>query len=186
MGYFSIIIIAFSLAADSFAVSIGSGAAIKKMRLRHALRIAAFFSVFQGVMPLIGWKLGIYARGYMEAFDHWCAFIILTFIGGKMIYESRQLKDDTKESDPLNLYILFSLAIATSIDAFAVGITFSFLEIYIIIPVVIIGLVTFIMSFAGAYIGNSFGHLFEDKIELAGGIVLIGIGTKILVEHTLF
>ncbi len=181
------VIIAIGLAADSFAVSVSSGAIIGKMRIRYAMRIAVFFSFFQGLMPWVGWKIGSYAKGYIEAIDHWLAFVLLCGIGAKMIYESRQLQDEPSDAaNPLHVYILFTLAIATSIDALVVGGTFSFLNIEIFTPVAIIGAVTFIFSFAGAYVGDYFGHLFEDKIELAGGLVLIGMGVKILLEHTLF
>jgi manganese efflux pump family protein len=185
MGFFQLIFIAIGLAADSFAVSVSSGAFIGKMHLRHALRIAIFFSFFQGLMPWVGWKMGALAGDSFRAFDHWIAFAMLCFIGGKMVYESRTLMQEEVSSDPLNLYVLFTLAIATSIDALAVGVTFSFLDISIVWPVLIIGAVTFIFSFAGTYIGQFFGHLFEDKIELVGGLILIAIGCKILIEHLL-
>ncbi len=182
-----IIFISIGLAADSFAVSVSSGTILKKMRLRYAIRIATFFSIVQGLMPWIGWLAGSFASSYIRSIDHWLAFALLSFIGGKMIYESRQLQKEPDEANnPLNIYILFTLAIATSIDALAVGITFSFLQIAILTPVIIIGFVTFVFSFAGAYVGEYFGHLFEDKIELAGGLILIFMGCKILVEHTLF
>jgi len=181
-----IVFIAIGLAADSFAVSVSSGAIIEKMRLRHAMRIAVFFGFFQGLMPWIGWKIGSLASSFIRSVDHWLAFGILCFIGGKMIYESRKLKDEFSVTiNPLNLYVLFSLAIATSIDALAVGVTFSFLDISIIEPVIIIGIVTFVFSLTGTYIGNFFGHVFEDKVEFAGGLILIAIGCKILVDHTL-
>ena len=187
MDHFQIIIIAIGLAADAFAVSVSSGAIIEKLHLRHALSIALFFGFFQGLMPWIGWKIGILASDLIRSVDHWLAFIILCFIGGKMIYESRKLKDEIERTiNPLNIYVLFTLAIATSIDALAVGITFSFLNVSIVEPVIIIGLITFVFSLAGTYIGEFFGHIFEDKIEFAGGLILIGIGTKILIEHTLF
>jgi len=186
MQIFQIVLIAVGLAADSFAVSVSSGAIIEKLRLRHAMRIALFFGFFQGLMPWIGWKIGILASNFICSVDHWLAFAILSFIGGKMVYESRRLKEEVAEgANPLNLYVLFTLAIATSIDALAVGVTFSFLNIAIIEPVVIIGVVTFAFSLAGTYIGEYFGHIFEDKIELAGGLILIAIGCKILIEHTL-
>lgn len=186
MQLYQIIFIAIGLAADSFAVSVSSGAIIEKLRLRHAMRIALFFGFFQGLMPWVGWKIGSLAAVFIRSVDHWLAFVILSFIGGKMIYESRKLTEDVEKTvNPLHLYVLFSLAIATSIDALAVGVTFSFLDISIIEPVVIIGIVTFIFSLAGTYIGEFFGHVFEDKIELAGGVILIGIGCKILIEHTL-
>ena len=179
-----IFLIAIGLAADSFAVSVSSGAIIAKMRLRHAIRIALFFSFFQGLMPWIGWKIGGLASVSFQAVDHWLAFAILSFIGGKMVYESRNSAEE-EESDPLNLYILFTLAIATSIDALAVGVTFSFLDISIATPILIISFVTFFFSFTGTYIGQFFGHIFEDKIEFIGGLILIGIGCKILIEHLL-
>jgi manganese efflux pump family protein len=186
MQIFQIVLIAVGLAADSFAVSVSSGAIIEKLRLRHAMRIALFFGFFQGLMPWIGWRIGMVASNFIRSFDHWLAFGILCFIGGKMVYESGRLKEEVEvAANPLNLYVLFSLAIATSIDALAVGVTFSFLSIAIIEPVLIIGAVTFLFSFTGTYIGEYFGHLFEDKIELAGGLILIAIGCKILIEHTL-
>jgi putative Mn2+ efflux pump MntP len=184
MNFTQLLLIAIGLAADSLAVSVSSGAIITKMHLRHALRIALFFSFFQGIMPWVGWKLGNIAGNWFQAIDHWIAFCLLLCIGGKMVYDSRQT--DREESyNPLNLYILFTLSIATSIDALAIGVTFSFLHISILEPVLIIGMVTFIFSLAGTYIGAFFGHIFEDKIELAGGLILIGIGTKILLEHLL-
>jgi manganese efflux pump family protein len=181
-----IIVIAAALAADSFAVSVTSGAIINQMRFRHAIRIALFFSFFQALMPWVGWSIGSIANDTFRAVDHWIAFVMLCFIGGKMIYESRVLKEEQDTTNPLNLYVLISLSIATSIDALAVGFTFSFLDIAIIGPILIIGAVTFFFSLAGAHIGASFGHVFEDKVELIGGLVLIGIGFKILLEHTLF
>ncbi|MCL7489503.1 MAG: manganese efflux pump MntP family protein [Desulfobulbaceae bacterium] len=186
MQHLQIIFIAVGLAADAFAVSVSSGAIIEKLRLRHAMRIALFFGFFQGLMPWIGWKAGGLASNLVRSVDHWVAFIILCFIGGKMIYESRKLEDEIKKTtNPLNVYVLFTLAIATSIDALAVGFTFSFLNISIVEPVIVIGIVTFVFSLAGTYIGEFFGHVFEDKIEFAGGLILIAIGTKILIEHTL-
>lgn len=186
MQIYQIIFIAIGLAADSFAVSVSSGAIIEKLRLRHAVRIAVFFSFFQALMPCIGWKAGSLAGSFIRSVDHWLAFVILCFIGGKMIYESRKLTDDVEKTiNPLNIYVLFSLAIATSIDALAVGVTFSFLDVSIIEPVIVIGIVTFIFSLTGTYIGEFFGHVFEDKIEIIGGLILISIGCMILIEHTL-
>ena len=179
-----IIIIAAALAADSFAVSISSGAIIDSMRIRHAVKIALFFSFFQALMPWVGWSIGNFANDTFRAVDHWIAFVLLCCIGGKMIYESRSLKEGQTTINPLDLYVLISLSIATSIDALAVGFTFSFLEIAIIGPVLIIGGVTFFFSLAGTYIGASFEHIFEDKVELIGGLVLIAIGLKIVLEHT--
>ena len=186
MDILHILFIATGLAADAFAVSVSSGAIIERLRLRHAMRIALFFGFFQGMMPWIGWKVGNLAEGMIQTLDHWLAFVILSAVGARMIYESRHQGNVDKTIDPLNIYILFSLAIATSIDALAVGLTFSFLNTSILEPVLIIGLVTFVLSLAGTYVGKHFGHVFEDKIELAGGVILIGIGARILIEHTLF
>jgi putative Mn2+ efflux pump MntP len=181
--FLEIVLIAVGLAADSFAVSVSSGAVIQQLRFCHAVRIAVFLSVFQGLMPLVGWKLGSFANTVIAAIDHWLAFVLLSFIGGKMIYESLVADKDQDIINPLKLSVLITLSIATSIDALAVGFTFSFLDIAIIEPVIIIGLVTFVFSLAGTYIGNGFGHIFERKIELAGGLILIAIGLKILIEH---
>jgi putative Mn2+ efflux pump MntP len=134
-------------------------------------------------MPLLGWLCGGWAAEYVKAVDHWIAFGLLAAIGGKMIYESFQLQEDKCCKDPLCLCVLLGLAIATSIDAFAVGLTFSFLDGAIFLPVLLIGVITFVLSFIGTYIGDHFGHLFENKIEVAGGLILIGMGIKILVEH---
>jgi putative Mn2+ efflux pump MntP len=179
------IFIAAGLAADSFAVSVSSGAIIERMRFRHAMRMALFFSFFQGLMPWIGWSAGNVAGDFFQAVDHWIAFGLLCFIGGKMICESRSLNEESQPANPLKLYVLITLSVATSIDALAVGFTFSFLDLAIVMPILIIGLVTFIFSLAGAYIGSAFGHIFENRIELVGGIILIIIGCKILIEHLL-
>lgn len=186
MEYLKFILIGLGLAMDAFAVAVSSGVTIKNMHIRHALRIGLFFGAFQALMPLTGWFLGSYARDYISAYDHWIAFAILSVIGAKMIYEAVIIRESEKESDPLNIYVLFILAIATSLDALAVGITFSLLDMAILTPVIIIGVTTFVLSFAGTYIGNAFGHRFdESKLEIAGGLILIGIGLKILLEHLL-
>lgn len=186
MSGLQVIFIAVGLAADAFAVSVSSGAIIERLHLRHALRIALFFGSFQAIMPWLGWRIGNLASDFIRSVDHWLAFVILCAIGGKMIYESFQLaEEEEKGADPLNLYVLFSLAIATSIDALAVGVTFSFLDISILTPVLVIGAVTFALSLIGTYIGEYCGHFFENRIELAGGLILVAIGGKILIEHTL-
>lgn len=184
MDWISIIIVALGLAMDAFAVSITSGFTLHRCRVRHALFIALAFGAFQAIMPVIGWAGGMALRTLLQALDHWIAFGLLLFIGGKMIWESRQLPEQSP-CNPLHPKTLLLLAVATSIDALAVGVTFAFLNITLIGAVLVIGAVTFVLSFAGVYIGTHFGHLFEKKMELAGGVVLIGIGVKILVEHLL-
>ena len=171
------------LAMDAFAVSIASGFTIHRLRVRYAFRIAFFFGAFQAVMPIIGWLAGLSVRDFISAIDHWIAFGLLLLVGGKMIYEATFMEGDDDKKDPLNITILLVLSIATSIDALAVGLTLSFINVEIVTPAVIIGIVTFVFSFAGVYIGDRFGHFLESKIEILGGVVLIGIGIKILLDH---
>ena len=167
---------------DAFAVSIASGVTIKQFKIRHALTIGAWFGFFQAFMPLIGWLCGIKLRVHISEIDHWIAFGLLSAVGVKMIYESFKIESE-KKSDPLAVHVLFALAIATSIDALAAGLSFAILEISIIMPVVLIGLITFLFSVTGVWIGNQCGHLFERKIEIFGGILLIAIGFEILISH---
>jgi putative Mn2+ efflux pump MntP len=177
------VFIAVGLAMDAFAVSITSGLTIKSLQIRHALRIALFFGVFQAVMPLVGWLAGLSVREFIAEVDHWIAFGLLCFIGGKMIYEGRRIKPMEDKKDPLQMSVLLLLSVATSIDALAVGITFAFLNVSILLPVLVIGVITFLFSFSGVYMGDRLGHFFENKIEIVGGLVLIGIGVKIVIEH---
>lgn len=170
---------------DAFAVSVTSGIAIQNLRIHHALRIALAFGLFQALMPVIGWLAGMALQQYVTGIDHWVAFGLLAFIGGKMIYEATRLEEAEEASNPLNLYVLLLLAIATSLDALAVGITFAMLGTAIMTPILVIGSVTFAVCLAGVYIGDMFGHFFEKHIEIFGGLVLIGIGLKILLEHLL-
>lgn len=181
----TIIVIAVALAMDAFAVSIVSGAAYRQLQIRHALRIALFFGGFQAVMPLIGSLAGLTLKDRIAGYDHWIAAVLLTAVGGKMIYESFKIKEAEKKFDPTSLITLLVLAVATSIDALAVGITLSLITTSIILAVIIIGLVTFILSYLGVVIGKRFGHFFETKIEILGGIILIAIAAKILLQHTL-
>jgi len=178
-----ICLIGVGLAMDAFAVAVSSGVTLQRMKLRHAMRIAGFFGFFQALMPLLGWLGGRAFRQYICAYDHWVAFMLLVAIGGKMIYESRRTADEDTLVDPLNVYILFTLAIATSIDALAVGVTFSFLNVDIWQSIGVIGAITFVVSFIGTQIGKTFGHLFENRLETFGGLILIGIGIKILIHH---
>ena len=184
MALITLLGIAAGLAMDAFAVSAASGLAMKQLRIRHALRIAFWFGLFQGVMPVIGWLAGLTLRDFIGHIDHWIAFGLLAAIGCKMIRESFRMDPDRERNDPLNILVLLGLSIATSIDALAVGISFALLGVSIAAPALIIGVVTFIISFAGVYIGDRIGHVCESRIEILGGIVLIAIGIKILAEHS--
>jgi putative Mn2+ efflux pump MntP len=183
MELLAIITIAVGLAMDTFAVSIVTGAAYKQLHLRHTLRMAGFFGGFQAFMPVVGYLAGLTVRQYVSDFDHWIAFGILAAVGLKMIYESFKIKEERKTPNPENLAVVLVLAVATSIDAMAVGITLSLITNAIALAVIIIGVVTFGLSFAGVYVGKKFGHFFESGIEAIGGLVLIGLGIKIVLQH---
>lgn len=176
-----------SLAMDAFAVSVCKGLAMRKVNKKQCLVIALFFGGFQALMPFLGWLLGNRFESYITNIDHWIAFVLLGFIGGKMVVEAIRDKGEEPEiteiDPPLDIKELFVLAVATSIDALAVGITFAFLEIPIVEAMLIIGITTFVISVAGVYIGNFFGNKYKSKAELVGGIILILIGLKILLEH---
>lgn len=179
----AIFAIAVSLSMDAFAVSVVTGAAYRQLHVRHTLRMAAFFGGFQAFMPALGYLAGISVRKYIEGFDHWVAFGILAGIGLKMIYESFKIKEERKAMHPANLALLLALAVATSIDALAVGITLSLITSLIVEAIIIIGIVTFVLSCVGVSIGKRFGHFFESGIEAIGGLVLIGLGAKIVIQH---
>lgn len=183
MNIVTIIFTALALAMDAFAASIISGIRIRCLSMKDALRIAVFFGLFQALMPLIGWLAGLSLRGFISGIDHWIAFGLLSIIGCKMVYESIKIESSKREINPLNICVLLMLSVATSIDALAIGVSFAFLKILIVTPIIVIGTVTFLLSFFGAYVGHRLGHFFENKIEIIGGLILIGIGTKILVEH---
>lgn len=185
MNWINIILISIGLAMDAFAVSISSGVAVKCFRIGHALKVALFFGGFQAVMPLIGWLAGLSFREYINAFDHWIAFGLLLFIGLKMIYEAFTITDPDKKCNTGNLMTLLILSIATSIDALAVGISFSILQVTILQPIIIIGLITFSLSLIGFILGDRIGTRLGKKVDILGGLMLIGIGVKILVEHLL-
>ena len=185
MGLIAIIIMAVGLAMDAFAVSIVSGSAYKQLKVKHALRMAVFFGGFQAFMPLIGSLAGLSVKEYIANYDHWVAFGLLSAVGGKMIYESFKIKSAGEKFNPSNIFVLLVLSVATSIDALAIGITISLLRVSIVMAVVIIGVVTFVLSYVGVFVGKKFGHFFENKIKAAGGLVLIALGAKILIEHLL-
>ena len=169
MSFVTIVFMAIGLAMDAFAVSITSGAAYKQLHLRHTLRMALFFGGFQAFMPLIGALAGLSFREYIADYDHWIAFIILTAVGGKMIYESFKITETEKNFSPTNILVLLVLSVATSIDALAIGITLSLVAASIVTAVTVIGLVTFVLSYLGVMIGKRFGHIFENKIDLKTG-----------------
>jgi len=182
MNLLAILLIALALSMDAFAVSIASGVAIKRLRIGHALTIASWFGIFQAVMPLIGWLGGTWLRDALSGTDHWVVFGLLMFIGIKMIWEAFKI-DPIEKLNPLDIRVLFSLSLATSLDALAAGVSFALLGIPVITPVLIIGAVTFITSFAGVWIGGKSGNLFGKKMEIAAGIILILIGIKVLMSH---
>lgn len=183
MGYLTILFIALGLSMDSMAVSISSGMYMKKFSFRQSLKIGAIMGVFQGGMTLIGWALGSTFSNYISDYDHWIAFVLLLYLGGKMIYES--LKQDEKEEiNSLSNKTLVTLAIATSIDALAVGVGFAFLHSSIWLPTVIIAVTTFLLSWTGVFCGSRVCNSRRINIEFFGGIILIAIGIKILLEHT--
>jgi len=202
MDIISIALIAVGLSMDAFAVSVSNGIIIREVKLQHALKIALYFGVFQALMPLAGWLAGSQFKDYITSIDHWIAFLLLAIIGGKMIHEAYKENcevcdtgDDICEvavssqseavavEDPLRMGRLLVLAVATSIDALAVGISFAFLNVSILWSAVMIGSITFVICVAGVYIGKRFGCLFQKRAEIAGGAILILIGAKILVEH---
>ncbi|MBN1296090.1 manganese efflux pump [bacterium] len=185
MAFVTILFIAAALAMDAFAVSISCGITIPQMRLRYALLLATVFGGFQALMPLAGWLIGSEIRTWIVAWDHWIACALLVAVGGKLILEACSGDADCVHHNPLNGWVLLVLAIATSIDAFAVGLTFSFIALEIIRPAVIIGVVTFALSFLGAYAGTACGRFMKKRIEIAAGLLLIAIGIKIVIDHTL-
>jgi len=184
MDIVSIIIIGIGLAMDCFAVSVSKGICAKKFFFWHTLRMALLFGLFQAIMPLIGYLAGVSFAKQMMSFDHWFAFGLLTLIGGKMLYEGfKPHNPDCATPNPFKLASLLPLALATSIDALATGIVFVPYQGIIWKAITIIGLISFLFTFIGMYIGIHFGKRFHVKVEVIGGLILIGIGLKILIEH---
>lgn len=181
MSFIEIIFIGVGLAMDAFAVSVCKGLSTKKLELKHSLICGGYFGFFQGLMPFVGYILGVQFKDKIESIDHWIAFILLLLIGINMIKESF---DNDEDCDPdFSLKAMIPLAIATSIDALAIGVTFAFLNVNIIYALVIIGITTFIISMVGVKIGHIFGSKYKSKAEIVGGMILIIMGTKILLEH---
>ena len=186
-AFIELLLIGVGLAMDAFAVALCKGLSMPRMDKKQALIIGLFFGGFQAIMPFIGWLLGIQFEQYIVSFDHWVAFVLLGFIGGKMIYEAiKGEEEETCACERLNIKELFVLAIATSIDALAVGITFATMAVSVIFASALIGIITFFICLLGVYLGSWFGNLLGNKAEITGGVVLIGIGVKILFEHLFF
>ena len=182
MGILSIIVIAIGLAMDAFAVAICKGLAMRKMSWKKGLIVGSYFGFFQALMPCIGYLLGVGFQDKVTGVDHWIAFILLSVIGLNMIKEAMSKEEDCK-NDRVNFKEMVVLAIATSIDALAIGITMAFLDVNILTAVLAIGIITFAISVLGVKIGNIFGDKYEKKAEVVGGVILILMGTKILLEH---
>lgn len=182
MSLFSLFLIAVGLSMDAFAVSICKGLAMKRLSLRNACLVGLWFGSFQAIMPGIGYLLGNQFERYITAIDHWIAFALLGLIGLSMIREALS-KEEDNTSDSLDVRTMFLLAVATSIDALAVGITFAFLQVSILPAICFIGVITFALSCVGVKVGHVFGTRYKSKAELAGGVILILMGIKILLEH---
>jgi putative Mn2+ efflux pump MntP len=183
MDFVTVVLIAIGLAMDAFAVSIAKGVSVNENKLKSAILLASLFGGFQALMPVIGWLAGLGLEDMIMGVDHWIAFVLLGFIGAKMIYDSTR-SEDGKEED-ITLFAALTLAVATSIDALMVGLTFAFLETPILIPILIIGVVTFVLSFVGVIFGSGMGSIFGKKIKTLGGLILVLIGMRILIEHIL-
>jgi putative Mn2+ efflux pump MntP len=182
MSLFTLFVTAVGLSMDAFAVSICKGLAMKKLSWKKALIIGLWFGGFQALMPSVGYLLGTSFEKYVTAIDHWIAFALLCLIGANMIKEALSGEEE-EANDSVDVKTMFLLAVATSIDALAVGITYAFLQVQIIPAVTFIGVTTFVLSVAGVKIGNVFGLKYKTKAEILGGIILILMGVKILLEH---
>ncbi len=183
MSFLDIFLIGVALSMDAFAVSVCKGLSVKKAGVKHVLTVGVYFGGFQALMPMLGFLLGYKFESFITNIDHWIAFVLLAIIGGNMIREALGKDEDDKENDDFSFRAMLPLAVATSIDALAVGISFAFLGVDIVTAALLIGATTFVLSGAGIFVGNIFGSKYKSKAELAGGIVLILIGAKILLEH---
>lgn len=183
MSFLDIFLIGVALSMDAFAVSVCKGLSVKKVSAGHVLTVGVYFGGFQALMPMLGFLLGYKFESFITNIDHWIAFVLLAIIGGNMIREALGKDEDDKENDDFSFKAMLPLAVATSIDALAVGISFAFLGVDIVTAALLIGATTFVLSGVGIFVGNIFGSKYKSKAELAGGIVLILIGAKILLEH---
>lgn len=182
MSIFELFLLAVGLSMDAFAVSICKGLSVKELKPKHALLAGIYFGGFQALMPVIGYFAGSYFADIISSYDHWVVFVLLLLIGGNMIKESFE-KEEEDLNDSFGFQTMLLLAIATSIDALAVGVSFAFLKVNILYAASFIGVITFILSALGIKIGNIFGSRYKSKAELAGGIILVLIGLKVLLEH---
>ena len=185
MSVIELLVLALGLSMDAFAVSICKGLSVPKLQAKHCLICGIYFGGFQALMPLLGWLLGIRFQSLITNIDHWIAFVLLAVIGANMIKESFSKEEECPDAS-FGFKTMLTLAVATSIDALAVGVTFAFLDVSIVPAVLLIGATTFVCSAVGVKIGNVFGNRFQSKAEFLGGLVLIAIGLKILIEHLFF
>ncbi len=185
MSIIELFILAVGLSMDAFAVSICKGLSVRTLKARHCAVAGAWFGGFQALMPLVGWALGRQFESFIKSIDHWIAFALLGIIGANMIREALKKEEETL-NDSFSVKVMLPLAVATSIDALAVGVTFAFLSVSIVPAILLIGVTTFALSAAGVKIGNVFGAKYKSKAEFAGGVILILLGVKILIEHLFF
>jgi putative Mn2+ efflux pump MntP len=183
MGLIELFLLAVGLSMDAFAVAVCKGLCMEKANPGKMVKVGFYFGIFQAAMPLIGYVLGAQFKGYITSFDHWIAFGLLALIGGKMLKEAMEKETGERRSEDLGFKSMLTLSVATSIDALAVGLSFAFLNMKIIPAVTFIGVTTFLLSALGVKAGNMFGTRYKSKAEMAGGIILILIGFKILLEH---
>jgi putative Mn2+ efflux pump MntP len=183
MDPITVIMLSVGLAMDAFTVSLCTGMAMDPLRVRLAVRMAASFGFFQAGMPVLGWLGGLGLVRFISSYDHWVAFGLLAIVGGKMIYEAGKGEEACRVIDAGNLWVLLVLSVATSIDALAVGFSFALLEMRILGPVITIGVITAALSLAGVILGRRCSTLFRDRVQIVGGLILIGIGVRIVIEH---
>ncbi len=186
MTILEILLLAVGLSMDSLAVSVAGGAVMRRLTMGGMVKIGLFMGVTQAGLTVVGYLLGAGFQKYITTIDHWIAFLLLLYLGGKMIWESRKEGEEECRTDLLDNKTLLGMSVATSIDALAVGISLALLDSEIVLEAVLIGVVTFLMSVFGVYFGSSFGRRIDLKLDLIGGLILIGIGAKILVEHLFF
>lgn len=186
MDWLTIFGIAVALAMDAFAVALAAGAVLDPLTRRHMFRLGFHFGLFQALMPIAGWLIGMTVQKWIAAYDHWIAFGLLAFVGGKMIWEAIHGDDDSAVTDPTRGFTMIMLSVATSIDALAVGLSLAMLGVSIWLPAAVIGIVAGILTVTGMLLGRRLGDKWGKPVEICGGLVLCGIGLKILLEHTLF